>query len=44
MPWYNDLRPAEDHIDSYYSQVFPKLKDSDRKRIIKKPTEIKTRA
>jgi endonuclease/exonuclease/phosphatase family metal-dependent hydrolase len=35
MPWYNDLRPVSDDGKIDYSLVFPKLKNTERKRIIK---------
>ena len=35
MPWYNDLRPKSDDKKIDYALIFPELKNSDRKRIIK---------
>ena len=41
MPWYNDLRPVSDDGKIDYALIFPKLKNAQRKRIIKDLLELR---
>ncbi len=35
MPWYNDLRPAQDHKKQQYGLLFPDMKESEKARTIR---------
>jgi len=42
MPFYNDLRPADDFISRDYLQVFPHMNDTEKKRCIEGLLRLKT--
>ena len=41
MPYYNDLRPAEDFNKRDYELIFPKMSLTEKKRTIEKLLELK---
>ncbi len=41
MPWYNDLRPPQDHKEKDYALVFPEMPPEDKKRCIQNLVQLR---